>query len=835
MSKIIQVAVLLPLNQLFDYAIPDDIDYIDIIGKRVLVPLGSRTVTGIAVSANQIPSAVQLKPIIEILDETQIFDDNMLKLTKWVSDYYLASWGEVLKAALPPNFNLSTIKKIKILIQPTDFELIRIRKKAPKRYKLLNLLLKTNGNISINNIEKEIDLKNIAPQLEALSQLGYIEIYEQLEKQVETKVIAYSINTDFASNEEKLKSYFDKFEKKSPKRIQVISYLITEKENGKNEISLVELNEKLSLSPSILQKLVEDNIITKITILKPIQKDNSLNLANDESKITLNAEQKEVVDNIKNSINLKCFSSHLLFGVTGSGKTLVYVNLIKEVLSKGKTALLLLPEISLTPQLVDRVQAYFKQEIAVLHSSLSDNERNQIFNNLHKGNYNICMGVRSSVFAPIKNLGLIIVDEEHDSSYKQDHPSPRYNARDTAIMRARFENIPIVMGSGTPSLESWHNVDTGIHKIHRIINRADGAKLPIITIVDMREERKNKTIQNSFSNILIEKIVEKIKSKEGVIIFQNRRGFSPQLYCTDCGNVPMCENCDISLTYHKSSEKLICHYCGAVHNVPKICNVCGSDELQLLGYGTQRIEESLQEILIEMGVDAKIKRFDKDSTSRKNAHRRLMWDFMNGDIDVLVGTQMLSKGIDIPRVSLVGIVDADMHLFFPDFRANERTFQLLTQVAGRAGRKSAIPGEVIIQTSHPDNFAITSIRDYNLDEFYAKELYERKSFKYPPFTRITKIEFTSEDFEITLEAARNFRRLIPNKVQNFIITEPIIPSITRINNKFRIYIFIRSSKIADKSGNLLQNLISKTLNEFTKLEISKRIRTNIDIDSYNNM
>ncbi len=835
MSKIIQVAVLLPLNQLFDYAIPDDIDYVDIIGKRVLVPLGSRTVTGIAVSANQNPSALQLKPIIEILDETQIFNENMLKLTKWVSEYYLASWGEVLKAALPPNFNLSTIKKIGILKQPTDSELLRIRKKAPKRYKLLNLLLKTNGNISINSIEKEIDLKNIAPQLEALAQLGYIEIYEQLEKQIETKIIAYSINNEFASNEEKLRSYFDKYEKKSPKRIQIISYLIIEKENGRNEISLLELNEKFSPSPSILQKLAEDNIIKKISILKPIQKDNSLNLANDESKITLNSEQKEVVDNIKNYINLKSFSSHLLFGVTGSGKTLVYVNLIKEVLAKGKTALLLLPEISLTPQLVDRVQAYFKQEIAVLHSALSDNERNQIFNNLQKGNYNICMGVRSSVFAPIKNLGLIIVDEEHDSSYKQDHPSPRYNARDTAIMRARFENIPIVLGSGTPSLESWHNVDTGIHNVHRIINRADGAKLPIITIVDMREERKNKTIQNSFSKILIEKIVEKIKNKEGVIIFQNRRGFSPQLYCADCGNVLMCENCDISLTYHKSSEKLICHYCGAVHNVPKICNVCGSDELQLLGYGTQRIEESLEEILTEMGVDAKIKRFDKDSTTRKNAHRKLMWDFMNGDIDVLVGTQMLSKGIDLPRVSLVGIVDADMHLFFPDFRANERTFQLLTQVAGRAGRKSETPGEVIIQTSHPGNYAITSIRDYNLDEFYAKELQERKSFKYPPYTRITKIEFTSEDFEITLEAARNFRSLIPNKVQNFIITEPIIPSISRINNKFRIYIFIRSSKIADKSGNLLQNLISKTLNEFTKLEISKKIRTNIDIDSYNNM
>jgi len=445
------------------------------------------------------------------------------------------------------------------------------------------------------------------------------------------------------------------------------------------------------------------------------------------------------------------------------------------------------------------------------------------------------MGVRSAVFAPMPNLGLIIVDEEHDPSYKQENPAPRYNARDTALMRASILGIPVVMGTGTPSLESWYNAKNGLYHFHTILNRADGALLPKIKIIDMKIARKEKKVRQYFSEELLESIIEKIKKKEGVILFHNRRGYSPQLFCPDCGNVPMCPNCDVSLTYHKHSSKLICHYCGFVADAPKICNVCGSDELKQLGFGTERLEEDLESILKEYGIEAIIKRFDRDTTSRKNAYRNLMHRFIEGDIDVLVGTQMLSKGINIERVSLVGIVDADIHLFFPDFRANERTFQLFLQTAGRAGRKSNIPGEVIIQTSNPNNSVIRHIHNYSLEKFYEEELILRKQFKYPPIARFSKVQFNAEDFDTAMQAAEEFHKLLPKDKPGFIFSKPVIPGIPRIRNLYRIQIFIKSSKKVDRTGKILQNIIKNTYKEFVQTELSKKVKLVIDVDSYSNL
>lgn len=836
MSKSLKVAVLLPIESTFDYSIPNDQELIyNIVGKRVIVPFGSRYVVGVVLEINEQATVDELKPIIEILDEYPIFDFNMLKLVKWISKYYMCSIGEVLRAAMPPNFNLSTIKEIEILREPTRDEIIQMQRRAPKRNKLLQLLISTNGKISIKSIEKELDLKNLSPQLEALEQKGYIKIHESLETQIETKILALSINNEFEKDEKKLNDYFDKYENKFPKRTQVISYLITEKQNGRQYIPQTEIINTFKIASSTLQSMIEDGVILQSKINKPLNKNTEKSLAGEESHYLLTEEQSQVFENILESINQGGFSTHLIFGVTGSGKTLVYAKLIREVINKGKNVLYLLPEISLTPQLVDRVQSFFRDRVAVLHSQISDNERNQIFRKIQQGEYRICMGVRSGVFAPINNLGLIIVDEEHDQSYKQESPAPRYNARDTAIVRAKFLEIPIVLGSGTPSLESWSNAKMGLYKFHKILNRADGAVLPKISIVDMATERKEKRVKKYFSEELIDSIIERINKKEGVILFHNRRGYSPQLFCPDCGNVPMCKNCDVSLTYHKHSNKLVCHYCGFVQDSPKICNICGSDDIKQLGYGTERLEEDLTEILKEYGFNPVIKRFDRDTTSRKNAYRNLIHSFIEGDIDILVGTQMISKGINIERVSLVGIVDADMHLFFPDFRANERAFQLFTQTAGRAGRKSDFPGNVIIQTSNPNHTVMRHIKDYTIHNFYEEELNIRRQFKYPPVSRFTKIQFNAEEFDTAMRGAEEFYKLIPKDKPGFIISKPVVPGIARIRNYYRIQMFIKSSKKLDNSGNILQQILKKGISEFQQIELSKKVRVNIDIDSYSNM
>ncbi len=836
MGKSLKVAVLLPIESTFDYSIPNDNELLnDIIGKRVIVPFNSRYVTGVVLEINERSSVADLKPIIEILDELPIFDSDMLNLAKWISKYYICSIGEVLRAAMPPNFNLNSIKEIEIIRQPTRDEIIEIQRKAPKRNKLLQLLIRTGGKISIKSIEKELDLRNISPQLEALSQKGFIQIHEAIETQIETKILALSINPEFVNDEKKLMSYLDKYEKRFPKRTQLISFLITQKQNGREFIPQNEVVNSFKIASSTIQSMIEEGVVLQYKINKPISTKPRTNLAGNETYHKLTEEQDKVFCDIMQFLEKGGFSSHLIFGVTGSGKTLVYTKLINEVINRGKNVLYLLPEISLTPQLVDRVQSFFQQKVAVLHSQLSDNERNQIFQKIQKGEYQICMGVRSGVFAPLTNLGLIIVDEEHDQSYKQESPAPRYNARDTAIVRANILGIPIVLGSGTPSLESWNNAKLGLYNFHTILNRADGAVLPKITIVDMATERKEKRLKKYFSEYLLEKVVERVHRKEGVILFHNRRGYSPQLYCPDCGDVPMCRNCDVSLTYHKHSNKLVCHYCGFVSESPKICNVCGSDEIKQLGYGTERLEEDLAEVLKEYGVEPIIKRFDRDTTSRVNAYRNLIHRFIEGDIDILVGTQMLSKGINIERVSLVGIVDADMHLFFPDFRANERAFQLFTQTAGRAGRKSEFPGEVIIQTSNPKHTVIQHIQNYSIQKFYEDELAMRRQFKYPPIARFTKLQFNAEDLDSAMRGAEEFYKLLPKNKSGFIISKPVVPNIARIRNYYRIQLFIKSSKKLDRSGNLLQQLLKDAIASFQNNDISKKVRVIIDIDSYSNM
>lgn len=835
MSRFVEVALPVPVKDLFKYKIPEDLMSQDFLGKRVFVPFGKQYLTGVIVSITDVEPTQEVKPIIEILDEKSIFSENMLKFTKWISEYYFCSWGEVLKAAMPPNFNLDFIKKIKVEKAPTSFELDELLMKAPKRAKLLQKIINTEGNITISSLQKDLDIKNISPQLESLIQKGFISISGEWEKEIEVKINAVQLNEQILKDEENFTLIFNKLEKSAPKQAQILSYLILETQEGRKKIQFSEILSKFKTTQSSINALISKNYLELVKINKPINDSSLIQLSNSEKDFEFTKEQDGVYNSLLNDFKNDNFSGHLLFGVTGSGKTLIYIKLIEEILKKGKQVLYLLPEISITPQIVDRIKTFFGKEVAVLHSKMSDNERNFVFREIQNNKYKIVLGVRSAIFSPIQHLGLIIVDEEHDASYKQNSPAPRYNSRDIAIVRAKIENCPILLGTATPSLESWHNAMIGNLKLHELKERADGAELPQIKIVDMREEKKHKTIKKNFSSILIEKIIDRLEKKEGIIVFQNRRGYSPQLYCSDCGNVPMCKNCDIALTYHKKADKLVCHYCGYVIPAFKLCTVCGSDEMLEIGAGTEKIEEELKGILKELGYEPKIARFDKDSTSRKDSSRRIMYGFINGDIDILVGTQMLTKGIDIGRVTLVGIINADMHLFFPDFRSNERTFQILTQVSGRAGRKSGLNGEVIIQTSNPSAYAIKFAAEGNFLDFAHNELNIRKQVNYPPFNRMTKIEFIGNDFNEVREKAFKFAGCLPNNIKGISCIGPVTPSIVRINSNFRQLFFIKSSKNIDKSGKLLQKILSDTLEKYNLNYNSTNVKIIIDIDSYQNM
>lgn len=835
MSIYVDIALPVPIRELFTYKVPDDPLYSDLIGKRALVPFGTRYLTGVIIQFNENPKDVNIKPVLEILDEKRLFSDKLLKLTQWVSEYYFCSWGEVLKAAMPPNFNLASIQKIELLRVPNPFELNQIRKKAPKRAKLLQLLIEKDGIAPINFLQKELDNKNLSPLLEALAQQDFIRIVTEIPKQTTPKIKAVRLNPNLNINSEEFFDLFQKLEKSAPKQAFILSYIISLINEEKDEIILSELIANLNTDYSTITKLADKQLLEIIEIPKPIKSNNFTNLSQNEYNITFTEEQEQVISDISKLLDENKYSSHLLYGVTGSGKTLIYINLMKKVIQSGKQVLYLLPEISLTPQIVDRVKNFFGNKVGVIHSKINDNERNKLYNSINNNEFDIIMGVRSAIFAPLNNLGLIIVDEEHDSSYKQDNPAPRYNARDTAIVRAKIENIPVVLGSATPSCESWFNAKNSIYSFHKLTQRAVNVSLPDIKIVDLREEKRNKTLIGNFSSILLDKIIDRITKKEGVILFHNRRGFAPQLYCTDCGNVPMCENCDISLTYHKKSNKLVCHYCGYVIPAFNICNVCGSDDLKEIGAGTERIEEELSNILKDRNIVAKIQRFDRDSTSSVNASRKIMYNFINGDIDVLVGTQMLSKGIDIPRVTLVGVINADMHLFFPDFRANERTFQLLTQVAGRAGRKSNMKGEVIIQTSHPFAEPIQYAASQEIEKYFEYEFQIRKSAGYPPFNRLSKVEFLYSDMKVLNEFVNLFYSILPKTQKGVKYIGPVIPNIARISGNFREIIFFKSSKAIDKSGRLLNSIISNTLIKLSNHPAINKIRINVDIDSYQNM
>lgn len=701
------------------------------------------------------------------------------------------------------------------------------------------------------------------PELEKLKEIKSIKDFEPI---LSKEIIDFSLWVSkyyIAPIGEVLFSFLPKsgFVKKPTEKKVTPKYQSTELEEilKKNKIKsplqirfLEMLSEKKNI---LLSKIVKDtgisyssvNSLLKKDLIEIFEEDKKYSykdiFSEEEKKLVLNEEQKFAVDEVCKSIEKNIFDSFLLHGVTGSGKTEVYIRIIKEVLRSGRQAIVLVPEISLTPQLIYRFRSIFGNSVGVIHSKLSEVEKSDTYEKILNDEYKIIIGARSALFSPFKKPGIIVVDEEHDSSYKQEN-SPRYNARDCAIMFAKYHNAVVLLGSATPSIESYYNADKGKYKLLKLTRRATEIQMPEIKIINTQKKSKidydiksrddlielfRQARAKFLSRELVIALSERLEKKESVILLQNRRGYHSYIECIDCLSVEMCERCSISLTYHKSIELLKCHYCGFTKKKPKVCSSCGSLRIVEKGAGTEKIEEEI----IKIFPEARIKRLDSDSVTSKNQLQKVLKSFYDGEIDILVGTQIISKGLDFPNVTLVGVVNADIGLLLPDFRSTEKTFQILTQVSGRSGR-SEKSGEVLIQTNHPDYFVFNDVKNHDYKNFYEREIRIRKELNYPPFSRLALIEIKSKSKELAESKIQElFSFLKSSDKKNLLEIMPAVqPLFSKMKDFERFHILIKLSKTHDITGQYL-NQILRSAGSFAKKTFPSTLKLTIDIDVQN--
>jgi primosomal protein N' (replication factor Y) len=832
MPRYVNVALPLAVGKLFSYHLPDTVPG-SLRGMRALVPFHHRELVGVIVEELAAPPATPTKPVLELLDEVPLFSDSLLRFTRWVAEYYFCTWGEVLKAALPPGMVPSGSVTVRLLRTPTSEEMAALERRAPKRAALLQLLQQHTGPVSIAYLARQLRSESLSAQLQALEQQGYIALeYSQPPTPRPRHIRAVDIAPELRANPEQFRTVLEELQTRSPAQARLLSLLYAHSLQHDYPLPLREALRRSGVSSTTVRLLRQRGYIQETFLEELPSSGEEPSLAErNELQLPLTPEQEYAVRRIEEALDANVPKVLLLRGVTGSGKTLVYMHAIHKALEQGKGVLVLVPEIALTPQLVDRFRAAFPERIAVLHSRMTPSERFQAWRAIQRGDAPLVLGVRSAVFAPLPRLGLLIVDEEHEPSYKQQDPAPRYHARDCAVMRGHMEGAVVILGSATPSLESMFNAQIGKYHLLELKQRADGARLPTVRIIDTRQARQKQHMHGSFSEELLQAILERLHHRHGIILFHNRRGFARWLQCPDCGFIPMCAHCSVSLTYHKVSKLLRCHYCGYALPEPEECPQCGSPKLDEVGVGTQRLEEELATLLRSYALTPRIERMDTDSTTRKGSYRRLLLQFARGDIAIVVGTQMVAKGLDFPHVTLVGIVNADLQLFLPDFRACERAFQLFTQVAGRAGRRSQTPGEVIVQTAHPDHPAIIALQTGNEEPFYHDELQHREAALYPPFTRFVVVEISGLDEEKVHQHAHFFASCIP--VDRAVLKiGPAIPTVVRLRNRYRRVVILKNLKHLDPAAQRLQTVLRTAYALYQRKYAVSSIRVTIDVDAY---
>lgn len=810
-----------PVPKLFTYRVPYELNEVVKQGQRAIVPFGDRKIlTGIIRNLHhEPPTGYEVKYLLELLDDDPAVHTKQLQLFDWMAGYYLCTPGEVMNAALPAGLKLSSESKVQLHPafdwNETLFEF------SDKEELLLKNLQHTT--LTYTAVSKLLGIKHIYSILKSLVKKEAIILLEEVTDTFKPKTEKKIRLAEPYISKKALEQLFSELAKK-PKQEEVLLRFLQElpvlnnpqlNKSGLSRKKILENN----TSESSLNTLIRKGIVEEFeVVVSRFEEPDTATL----DLPTLSDDQQRAQTEI-----LRSFETHnttLFHGITGSGKTEIYISLIQKAMESGSQALYLLPEIALTTQIVQRLKKVFGKSMGVYHSRFSDNERVEVWQGVMSGRIKFVVGVRSAVFLPFDHLGLIIVDEEHDTSYKQQEPAPRYQARDVALMMGQIHHAKVLLGSATPSLETYYLAHTNTYGFVQLNMRYGEASLPEVTLTDMARERKEKKNKGQFSGTLLKAISEVLAKKEQAIIFQNRRGYSPVLNCEDCGWAPRCINCSVSLTYHQYKNALICHYCGYSEPMPGECRSCSSKRLLTLGYGTEKLEEELKLHFPE----ATVQRMDLDTTRSKSGYEHIISEFEAGRTDILVGTQMVTKGLDFDKVSLVAVFNADRQLHFPDFRSYERAFQLLTQVSGRAGRKEK-PGKVIIQTSQPDHPVLNFVLHHRTTEFYNLELSDRLQHYYPPFTRLIELTLKHTDRKIAGEAATSLAGLLRARLTGVKVLGPGEPIVSKIRNRFLMTILI---KIPRNSGQLaeIKSLILNCLNTLMQDKNFRNIQVITDVD-----
>lgn len=794
-----EVILPLPLNATFTYRIPEDMVQRIKVGQRVIVQFGSKKIyTGIIESISPIaPEGYEVKDIVSILDDFSITKHPQLKLWHWISEYYLCSIGDVYKAAVPAGLKVESETFIEL---DKDFEEDE-ENRLSEREVIICQLLEHEGKLSTSDIEKKTGFKNSLNIINHLISIGAVIVSEKLIERYRSKKETYIKLTAEPGDSEGLHKAFDAVKGAKKQETFLLALIemsgFTRKGAETLEVSRAQLLERTGVTTAIISALAKKGIIE--VYKKEINRFQFSGVVTYKLPIL-----SEAQENALNSIT-DSFSEHaitLLHGVTSSGKTEIYIHLLSRILQQSKQALFLVPEIALTTQLTLRLQKVFGERVLIYHSRFSDNERVDIWKKLlTEDEPCVVIGARSSLFLPFSNLGIVIVDEEHESSYKQYDPAPRYNARDVAIVLASMHGAKTLLGSATPSIETYYKAKTGKFGFVELLTRYENVTLPQIETVDMTIARKRYLTNGSFAKPTIDAANEALNNKNQIIVFHNRRGFAPMARCKQCAWTPKCEHCDVSLTYHRFQNQLICHYCGASYPLPTICPACKEPAVEILGYGTERIEEEVANLFPEH----KILRMDLDTTRNKDNYENIIEDFSNHKANILVGTQMVTKGLDFGGVSLVTVLNADRLINFPDFRSAERAYNMLEQVSGRAGRRNT-QGKVIVQTSNPSHPIIDFLKNHDYTGFFNHEIEERKEFNYPPFTRVIYIYLKHRDnntlSEIATIYASHLRQLFGNRV--FGPEEPIISRIQSLYIR-KIMLKVETNASMAKVKKILRN------------------------------
>ncbi len=809
------INVILPLNldKTFTYAVNvEEYKFLQP-GMRVTVPFGKTKVyTALVVEKHTIPPVLyEAKEISQIIDEVPIVNEIQLKHWHWIASYYMCSIGEVFKSALPSGLILESETMISSSHSESDKTI------ATDEEFLVLEALENKSSITISEISQILNKKNVIPIVQSLLTKGLLNMQDEVQDSYKPKLVKYIKLQDEFLKQEKLQELLEILGKAKKQKEIVLSYFQLQA-TEKKPITAKLLIETSGVSAAVIKALVDKNIFEEYYITT----DRVSFEKEADYEIELSESQATVLESIKEKFTQ--FDVNLLHGVTASGKTEVYIKLIEEFLQQDKQVLFLLPEIALTTQLVQRLSAYFGNQIAVFHSKYNSNERVEVYNHVLQNSEKakVVLGVRSALFLPFSNLGLIVVDEEHEATYKQQDPAPRYHARDAAIVLAKFHNAKVLLGSATPSLESYQNAKTNKYGLIEMFTRFNNVVLPEIHLIDLKDKYFRKRMDGHFSDELLERMNETLANNEQIMLFQNRRGYSPYIECTTCGHVPQCPSCDVSLTYYKFKNHLKCHYCGHSMAKPTHCHACNSLDIFAKGFGTEQVELEL----VKLFPNKRIARMDQDTTRGKFAFEKMIDAFKNQEIDILVGTQMLAKGLDFENVTLVGILNADNLLNQPYYKAYERAYQMMVQVAGRSGRK-AKKGSVVIQTYNPMHNTIQQVVNNNYTAMFNEQLYERRNFQYPPYFRLLQIKLKHSDYEKLREGATWLYNVLKQHVAVPILG-PEEPAINRIRNEYIRTILIK----IPYNANLVETkkIIKKALVSFEATSQYRAVKTTINVD-----